>query len=125
MEVRVSIQWTHTAKESLKTLPKRVIAGLLGKADELAASGVDPRKTCKALTGPLRGFYRLAFGRRYRAVFQVKEEKSASGDLILSLTVLFVVAGIRRDFDKQDIYNVARKLIEAGLADGNESESEG
>ena len=110
METRVTIQWTDTAKESLKRLPLKVRAGLLNKADELAGCG-DPRKCCKALTGPLAGYYRIVYS-RYRAIFSVEEEQLVSGDVLLHLRVIFIAAGIRKEFDRNDVYRVAVKLVE-------------
>ena len=109
MNTRVSIQWTATAIDSLKQLPQKVRRGLLTKADELALG--DPRKTCKPLTGPLAGYYRIVYS-RYRAVFTVDEEILANGDVVLHLVVRFVLAGIRKAHDKQDIYRLAEKLVE-------------
>lgn len=113
MEFRVTIQWTETAKESLKKLPKKVRKGLLDKADKLTTCG-DPRKCCKALTGPLQGYYRIVYS-RYRAIFAVDEEPLANGDSLLHLKVVFIAAGIRKELDRNDVYRVARKLVEEVL----------
>lgn len=110
MESRITIQWTTTAKESLKRLPPKVRKGLLDKADELAKCD-DPRKHCKPLTGPLARCYRMTYG-RYRAVFTVEEERLAGGGVLLRLRVIFIAAGIRKEFDKNDVYQVAKKLVE-------------
>jgi mRNA-degrading endonuclease RelE of RelBE toxin-antitoxin system len=109
MEARTTIQWTHTAKESLKSLPPKVRKGLLDKADALLTCG-DPRKCCKPLTGPLEGCYRIVYS-RYRAIFTVVEERLDSGDVLLHLKVIFVAAGIRKEFDRNDVYRVAMKLV--------------
>lgn len=113
MEVRVSIRWTNSAKESLKALPKKVRKGILDKADEVLKSG-DPRKHYKPLIGPLSGHYRIVYS-RYRAIFKVEEEQIASGGVLLHLTVIFIAAGIRKELDKNDIYRVAKKLVETVL----------
>jgi mRNA-degrading endonuclease RelE of RelBE toxin-antitoxin system len=115
MEVRVNLKWTKTAKESLGSLSPKVRKGLLAKTDELA-NGTDPRKWCKPLTGPLQGYYRIVYS-RYRAIFSVKEEVLASGDKILNLSVIFISVGIRKELDKNDVYRVARKLVEHVLPD--------
>lgn len=115
MEVKVTLRWTTTAKESLKGLPQKVRKGLLEKADELT-NGTDPREWCKPLTGPLQGYYRIVYS-RYRAIFSVKEEVLASGETLLHLSVIFIVAGIRKELDKNDVYRVARKLVEHVLPD--------
>lgn len=122
MECRVSIKWTDTAKESLRALPKKVRKGLLDKADELLDCG-DPRKCYKPLTGPLQGHYRIVYS-RYRAVFSVEEESLATGDKLLHLTVIFIAAGIRKAYDKNDIYRVAKKLVESVFSDEDVDEVE-
>ena len=109
METRITIQWTETAKDALKSLPKKVRAGLLSKADDLATGG-DPRKYCKPLTGPLDGYYRIVYS-RYRAIFTVEEESLAGGDVLLHLKVIFIAAGIRKEYDRGDVYRVALKLV--------------
>lgn len=108
MKCRVSIEWTETAKESLKALPKKVRKGLLDKADELLEGG-DPRQAHKPLVGPLAGLYSIKYS-RYRALYQVTEERTAGGVLLLHLRVTFVLAGQRKEFDKHDVYRVAEKL---------------
>jgi hypothetical protein len=70
----------------------------------------DPRKCCKALKGPLEGYYRIVYS-RYRAIFTVEEEILAGGDVLLHLKVIFIAAGIRKEYDKKDIYRVAMKLV--------------
>lgn len=120
MEVRVSIKWTDSAIESLKALPKKVRKGILDKADEILKSG-DPRKHYKPLIGPLSGHYRIVYS-RYRTVFKVEEEKTDSGDVLLHLTVIFIAAGIRKELDKNDIYRVAKKLVETVLNEDEELE---
>ncbi len=122
MEVRVTIKWTDVAKQSLKSLPYKVRKGLLTKADELMEGG-DPRERHKPLKGPLLGYYRIVYS-RYRAIFKVEEDSLASGDKLLYVTVIFVAAGIRKEFDKKDIYRVARKLVETVLDEGDEIEIE-
>ena len=121
MDYRVSIQWTETAKEHLKKLPPKVRKGLLEKADELLKR--DPRKRFKPLTGPLRGYFRMPYS-RYRAVYLVQEEVLSSGDVLLHLKVIFVVAGIRKKRDKQDVYRVAEKIVRLVLDDDDDEEDE-
>ena len=110
MASRITIQWTKTAKDALADLPPKVRRGLLEKADGLAECE-DPRTVCKRLIGPLEGYYRIVYS-RYRAIFSVEEERIANGDLLLHLKVVFVAVGIRKELDRNDVYKVARKLIE-------------
>lgn len=114
MNFSVAILWTTTAKEGLKRLPKKVRKGLLDKADELLTT--DPRTASKPLTGLLQGYYRITYA-RYRAIYCVQEECLASGELRLRLIVTFVVAGIRKEHDKQDVYRVAERLVRLVLTD--------
>ena len=64
----------------------------------------------QAFSQVAQGYYRIVYS-RYRAIFSVKEEKLASGDKLLHLKVIFVVAGIRKEFSKDDAYNLAAKLV--------------
>jgi mRNA-degrading endonuclease RelE of RelBE toxin-antitoxin system len=118
---RVRIEWTTTAKECLKKLPPKVQRGLIDKADELVESCSDPRKVHKPLTGPLATFYRITYA-RYRAVYGVREDELASGDFLITLTVTFIACGKRDEYSKDDIYKVARKAVELGLIQANETE---
>ncbi len=109
MNIRVRVQWTQTALKSLRKLPKKVQRGLLEKADELTQG--DPREAHKQpLVGPLQGCYRITYG-RYRAIYRVNEQRKAGGGSLLHLKVLFIVAGIRKEHDKNDIYRIAEKLM--------------
>lgn len=110
MDCHVKLQWTQSAKDALAKLPKKVRHGLLEQADEIAASRHDPRTRFKPLQGPLRGLYRIVYS-RYRAIFKVEERKTESGSVVLQLTVIFVAAGVRKEFDKHDVYEVAKKLL--------------
>jgi mRNA-degrading endonuclease RelE of RelBE toxin-antitoxin system len=107
MNIRVRVQWTQTALKTLRKLPKKVQRGLLEKADELTQG--DPRDAHKPLSGPLQGCYRITYG-RYRAIYRIDEQRKAGGSL-LHLKVLFIVAGIRKEHDKNDIYRIAEKLM--------------
>ncbi len=109
----VTIQWTTTAKEALRGLPKKVAKGLLDKAEELYKCE-DPKTAHKPLTGPLKGNYRITYA-RYRAVYSVEEEDIANGDVFVHIRVLFVAAGIRKERSKKDVYAVAQKIVELGV----------
>ena len=86
---------------------------MLKKADKLY-EGVDPRTANKPLRGPLSGFYRITFS-RYRVVYCVEEEELASGDVLIQIRVLFIVAGIRKGRSREDVYKVAERIVEFGL----------
>ena len=63
----------------------------------------DPDKQGKPLSGELVGYRSIrAVGQRYWIIYRVEQNK----------VVVFVVAlGIRREGDKKDIYELARRLI--------------
>lgn len=109
---KVSIQWTETALQTLRALPKKVQRGLITKADELLQC--DPRTACKPLTGPLAGFYRMVYS-RYRAVFSVHAEKMSDSQTVLHITVRFVLVGVRKSGDKRDIYRIAERMVDSLL----------
>lgn len=110
MRYRVSIRWTTTAIESLRALPKKVRSGLIDKVDELLTCG-DPREVHKPLVGPLAGYYSIKYS-RYRAIYTVEEERVAGKGVSLHLQVTLIVTGKRKEYDKHDVYEVARKLAE-------------
>lgn len=113
MKRRIIIQWTETAKNQLAALPKKVRRGLLDKAGDLRKCS-DPTLAHKPLVGPLSGYYRITYA-RYRAIYTVKEEVLASGDILVYVRVRFVAAGQRKERDKKDIYKIAKKMINSGL----------
>ena len=113
---RIRIQWTRTARDCLKKLPPKVQRGLVSKADELKGAA-DPKFTHKPLTGPLSGYYRITYA-RYRAIYRVDEEKTADGDVIVTIVITFVACGIRAEHSKNDVYNVVQKLVDFGFLEG-------
>jgi len=110
--LRVILQWTTTAREQLRELPPKVRRGFLGKAGALAAC--DPRTVHKPLTGPLSGCRRITYG-RYRLIYKVLEDVLADGSRLLHVRVVFIAAGIRKERDKKDVYDIAKRLIKFGL----------
>jgi mRNA interferase RelE/StbE len=66
------------------------------------------------LVGPLQGYFRICYS-RYRAIYSVKKERLASGEVVQTVTVLFVAAGIRKEGSKDDIYRFALRLIKLGV----------
>lgn len=112
-KARVRIQWTATALEALRALPKKVRKGILDKADQLAEVD-DPKTVHKPLTGPLQGYFRLCYA-RYRAIYRVDEDHLVNGDTLVSIEVLFVAAGKRDERSRDDVYKVVEKIVELGL----------
>lgn len=112
MAFPVTIQWTNTAVASLKQLPVKVRKGIVSKVKKLATN--DPRIAHKPLIGPLAGIFTLKFS-RYRVLYVVDEKHLPSGVVQMHLTVRVLLTGIRKEYDKKDIYEVARKLIKLGV----------
>jgi mRNA interferase RelE/StbE len=110
---QVRILWTRTAVDALAALPRKVRRGILAKADELLGAG-DPRQAHKPLTGPLAGYYTLKYS-RYRALYRVDERVLDNGERVIQVTIRFVLAGVRKAGDKQDIYRIAEKLVRLGI----------
>ena len=52
---------------------------------------------------------------RYRALYSVHEDREAGGVRVLTITIQFVLAGIRKAGDRHDIYEVARRLVTLGV----------
>lgn len=119
---RVIIRWTNTAKEGLARLPREIRRGILSKVDGMYDC-TDIKASYKPLVGPLMGFYSLPFS-RYRAVFCVEEDVIANGDVIVTIKITFVIAGKREARSRDDVYNVARKLLEHGVIDSDDLEDE-
>jgi len=45
----------------------------------------------------------------------VTEEVLASGDSLIYVRVIFVAAGQRKEHHKQDIYQIAKKMLGSGI----------
>ena len=67
----------------------------------------DPEVRGKPLDDDLAGYRSVrAVGQRYRIIYRVER---------LTVTVMVVAAGIRKEGSRDDIYRVAAKLIRLGL----------
>lgn len=81
MAKKVSVFYTHTAREGLQSLEKKD-AGRVVLTIEKYTSDKNPLSRAKKLTGIFDGLYRYRIG-NYRAVFQYDEK----GNLIM-ITIL-------------------------------------
>ena len=73
---------------------------LLKRLEQLAES---PEQQGKALRGNLTGYRSIrAIGQRYRIIYQVLEAQ---------ILIIVVAMGRRKDGDRQDVYELASKLI--------------
>ena len=119
--IRVTVQWTDTAKKQLVGLPKKAQRGLARKVGSLADS--DPRRAGKALVGPFMGYRRITYG-RYRALFSADEHKLANGNILIHMKVTVVAVGIRKERDRHDVYKVAKKLVDLGIIPSHETQDD-
>ena len=107
MTAPYTITWTATALGMVKAITdRRVRAQIFDRAGELAAA---PEQLGKPLTGELAGYRTVrAVGQRYRILYQVERRQ---------VTVLVVAVGRRKEGDKRDVYELARRLLRQRLLD--------
>ena len=99
--IQFEIQLTHLELEMLTNIKdKRHQKALISRIDKLK---IEPEKQGKPLTGQLINYRSLrAVGQRYRIVYQVENDK---------VVVLVVGIGLRKEGNKEDIYNLLQKLL--------------
>lgn len=69
----------------------------------------EPEHKGKLLSDELAGYYSIrAVGQRYRILYKLEAEQ---------VIIVVVALGIRKDGDKKDVYNLAKKLARLGLLD--------
>lgn len=69
----------------------------------------EPELQGKPMSGELAGYFSIrAVGQRYRILYKAKAER---------VVVVVVSLGMRKEGDKKDIYEVAKKLLRSGLLD--------
>jgi mRNA interferase RelE/StbE len=67
----------------------------------------EPELQGKPLTDELAGYRSIrAVGQRYRIIYKIKAER---------VIVIVVALGMRKEGDKKDIYQLAKKLMRLGL----------
>ncbi len=83
---------------------KRVQASIRHRIDRLA---YEPYKQGKPMNDELIGYRSVrAVGQRYRILYTIEDQK---------VTVIVVTLGIRKEGDKKDVHEQARKLARRGL----------
>lgn len=99
------IKWTETALRLTQAIPDQRIRRLISQwADQLAKS---PEEQGKPLVAELAAFRSVrAVGQRYRIVYRVQRQE---------VNVVIVAVGKRKEGDKADIYELAKKLLRVGL----------
>ena len=107
----VEVEWTQTAAESLREIGSRTVQQkIVDKIAAVAASG-EPELLGKPLVDELQGLHRISFG-RYRMVYRVIRDSRKPETF--RVVVRVILAGIRRQGDKRDIYERLRRLVQCG-----------
>ncbi len=101
------IKWTETALKMVEAITDRRIRGrIVARVEELAR---DPEMAGKPLVGELASYRAIrAAGQRYRIIYRVERRL---------VTILIVAVGRRKEGDKKDIYELARRLLRHRLLD--------
>lgn len=85
---------------------RRIRESIAKRIDGLA---YDPDIQGKPMRDELAGYRSIrAVGQRYRIIYKVEEER---------VVVLVVAVGMRKEGDKKDAYELAKKLMRLGLLD--------
>ena len=80
--------------------------------DRIQKLSDEPDKQGKKLVKDLSGFRSVHAAGRYRIIYKIDKQ----------MVIIYVLAaGIRKEGDKKDIYEIARKLLNAGLLDLDEA----
>jgi mRNA interferase RelE/StbE len=103
---RYEILWTETALQMIQDLADRRIQQQLFDISKRLET--DPDKQGKPLREELMGYRSLRVaGQRYRLIYAIDSQKR---------TIHVVAAGLRREGARDDIYELAQKLVRLGLA---------
>lgn len=86
-----------------KITDKKIQRTILDRIKKLSD---EPERQGKKLIKDLSGFCSVHAGGRYRIIYKVDRR---------TVIVYVLAAGIRKEGDKKDIYEIARKLLHAGL----------
>jgi mRNA interferase RelE/StbE len=105
-EAGYEVLWTATALEMLGDVAdRRTRQQLFDSSKRLEA---DPEKQGKPLRESLMGFRTLrVVGQRYRLVYSIEPGVRL---------VHIVAAGLRREASRDDVYELAQKIVRLGLA---------
>jgi mRNA interferase RelE/StbE len=101
------VKWTETALEMVEAIAdRRIRAQVVARVEELTR---DPEPAGKPLVGELTGYRTIrAAGQRYRIIYRVERRL---------VTILIVALERRKEGDKKDIYELARRLLRQRLLD--------
>ncbi len=84
---------------------KKIQRTILKRIERLAE---EPDKQGKILVKELSGFRSIHAAGRYRIIYKVDKN---------TVIIYILAAGIRKQGDKKDIYQITKKLLKAGLLD--------
>lgn len=104
MKYRILI--TATCLALIEKIPDKKIQRTI--IDRIRGLSDEPDKQGKRLVKDLSGFRSVHAAGRYRIIYKIEKQ---------IVTVYILAAGIRKEGDKKDIYQIARKLLKAGLLD--------
>ena len=76
--------------------------------DRIQKLSDEPDKQGKKLVKDLSGFRSVHAAGRYRIIYKIDKQ---------TVIIYVLAAGMRKEGDKKDIYEIARKLLNAGLLD--------
>jgi mRNA interferase RelE/StbE len=108
--VKYRILITDTCLGLIKKIgDKKIQHTILERIEKLSDA---PDKQGKALVKDLSGFRSIHSAGRYRILYKIEKR---------TVIVYVLAAGIRKEGNKKDIYQVAKKLLRAGLLDLDEA----
>jgi mRNA interferase RelE/StbE len=102
--MRYKVEITETCLSLIAKIPdKKIKTSILDKIEALEKV---PQKQGKVLVKDLTGLRSIHAAGRYRIIYKLDNNSNI---------VWVLAAGIRKQGDRKDIYEVARKLIKSGL----------
>lgn len=103
--MRYQVALAETAKQHLAAIKDKRVQGKLIKA--MSSLATEPAKRGKSLSEEFVGYYSMrSVGQRYRVIYRIEDK---------IVTVIVVALGIRKQGDKKDAYQLAKKLVKQGL----------
>ncbi len=104
--MKYKILITDTCIALIGKIPdKKIQRIILNRIEKLSA---EPDKQGKILVKELSGFRSIHTAGKYRIIYKVDKQ---------TVIVYMLAAGIRKQGDKKDIYQITKKLLKAGLLD--------
>jgi mRNA interferase RelE/StbE len=104
--LKYKILITDTCLALLEKIPdKKIRRTILNRIEGLSD---EPDKQGKMLVKDLSGFRSIHAAGRYRIIYKIDKQ---------TVIIYILAAGIRKQGDKKDIYEIAKKLLNAGLLD--------